>query len=107
MSGSTEQLSAGRATYSTTIERSVNTNSGYSSLNKPHEASTDSLMLSYYWAAAVSWAAAVQSTAALLILFANKAIFRYLEGLAQMFLRNYLLLLVESVGSNVMMYRQG
>ena len=44
MSGSTEQLSAGRATYSTTIERSVNTNSGYSSLNKPHEASTESFI---------------------------------------------------------------
>jgi hypothetical protein len=37
-SASTEQLSAGRATYSTTIERSINTGShAYSSLNKPHE----------------------------------------------------------------------
>jgi len=42
-SSSTEQLnsmssSTPRATYSTTIERSVNTGSAYSSLNKPHEA---------------------------------------------------------------------
>merc|ERR1712106_1171233 len=42
-SSSTEQLNSmssftPRATYSTTIERSVNTGSGYSSLNKPHEA---------------------------------------------------------------------
>ena len=37
-SSSTEQLSSGKATYSTTIERSINTGAGYSSLNKPHEA---------------------------------------------------------------------
>merc|ERR1719295_69497 len=33
-----EQLNSGRATYSTTIERSINTGAAYSSLNKPHEA---------------------------------------------------------------------
>merc|ERR1719150_531311 len=37
-SSSTEQLSSGKATYSTTIEGSINTGAGYSSLNKPHEA---------------------------------------------------------------------
>merc|ERR550532_204467 len=37
-SSSTEQLNSGRATYSTTIERSINTGAAYSSLNKPHEA---------------------------------------------------------------------
>ena len=37
-SSSSEQLNSGRATYSTTIERSINTGSAYSSLNKPHEA---------------------------------------------------------------------
>ena len=37
-SSSTEHLSSGKATYSTTIERSINTGAGYSSLNKPHEA---------------------------------------------------------------------
>merc|ERR550532_3952140 len=37
-SSSTEQLNSGRATYSTTIERSINTGASYSSLNKPHEA---------------------------------------------------------------------
>ena len=34
---STEQVSSGKATYSTTIERSINTGAAYSSLNKPHE----------------------------------------------------------------------
>ena len=38
MSQSTEHLSSGKATYSTTIERSINTGSHYSALNKPHEA---------------------------------------------------------------------
>ena len=40
-SSSTEQLNSfttPKTTYSTTIERSINTGSGYSSLNKPHEA---------------------------------------------------------------------
>ena len=42
LSSSTEQLNSNnnglKTTYSTTIERSINNGSGYSSLNKPHEA---------------------------------------------------------------------
>ena len=44
-SSSSEQVNsfAPKTTYSTTIERSINTGSGYSSLNKPHEARVKSL----------------------------------------------------------------